>query len=89
MGIIKQASDDFDADLVAFKASATPTRAQLRKYVAALVTRGQEWLAKRDAQDASAASDFAASKAAQFSNFTDALPDPTLSVAPATDPVVP
>lgn len=83
MGIIKTASDDFDADVAAFKLSATPTRAQLRKYVAALVTRGQTWLSKRDADDNGAAQAFADSKPAQFSTFVDALPDPTL------DPVDP
>lgn len=89
MGILKQAADDFDADLAAFKLANTPTRAQKRKYIAALVTRGQELLAKLDAQDASAAADFAATKQAQFNTFVDALPEPTLSAAPATDPITP
>lgn len=83
MGIIKTARDDFAADVAAFKMAATPTRAQLRKYVASLVTAGQEWLAKRDADDNGAAQAFADSKPGQFSTFVDALPDPTL------DPVDP
>ncbi len=87
MGIIKQAADDFDAALAAFKAATSPTRAQRRKYVAALVTRGQEWLARFDAQDNAAPADFAASKAGQYKSFVDALPEPTLDAAPATDPV--
>lgn len=82
MGIIKTAADDFDAALAAFKATTSPTRAQRRKYVAALVTRGQEWLARFDAQDNAAPADFAASKAGQFKAFTDALPDPQLDANP-------
>ena len=87
MGIIKQAADDFDAALTAFKAATTPNRAQRRKYVAALGTRGQEWLARFDAQDNAAPGDFAASKQAQYRTFVDALPEPVLDAAPATDPV--
>ena len=82
MGIIKQARDQFAADVAAFKAS-NPTRAQMRKYVAALVDAGNEWLAKRDAQDAAAPADFAASKQGQFNAFVDALPDVNLA---AVDP---
>lgn len=91
MGILKQAADDFDAVFAAFKAATTPNRTQKRKYVAALVTRGQEWLAKHDAQEAAAPVDFAASKQAQFATFVDALPEPTLAVAPTSDttPAVP
>ena len=81
MGIIKTASDDFDAALTAFR-STNPTRAQRRKYVAALVTRGQEWLARFDAQDNAAPGDFAASKQAQFRAFADALPEPQLDTNP-------
>lgn len=87
MGIIKTARNDFSAALAAFKASTTTNRAQRRKYVAALVTAGQEWLARFDAQDNAAASDFAASKPGQFNAFLDALPEPVLDAAPATDPV--
>lgn len=89
MGILKTAHDDFESIFAAFKAATTPTRAQKRKYVAALVTAGQEWLAKFDAQENSAAADFAASKPGQFSTFVDALPEPTIAAAPATDPQVP
>lgn len=77
MGIIKTARDDFDADVAAFKLS-TPTRAQLRKYVAALVDAGNEWLSKRDAQDAAAPAGFAESRQAQFKSYVDALPDVSL-----------
>ena len=83
MGIVKQARDQFQADVAAFKTGASPTRDQLRKYVAAMVTAGQEWLNKRDLADNAAPADFAASRSAQFKTFTDALPDPTL------DPVDP
>lgn len=83
MGIIKTARDDFSADVAAFKTIATPTRAQARKYVAALADAANEWLAKRDAQDAAAAPGFAATKRAQFNSYVDALPDVTL------DPVDP
>lgn len=83
MGIIKTARDDFAADVAAFKAASTPTRAQLRKYVAALVDAGNEWLAKRDAQDVAAPSAFASSKQAQFNTFVDELPDVALD---AVDP---
>jgi hypothetical protein len=86
MGIIKQAVDDFDAAVAAFKASG-PTRAQKRRYIAAIANRAMELLSKLDAQDAQAAADFAASRPAQFANFVDALPEPTLTSAPATDPV--
>ena len=60
-----------------------------RRQVAGLVTAGQEWLAKFDAADNAAASDFAASKPAQFTTFVDALPDPVLAAGDPTDPVVP
>jgi hypothetical protein len=83
MGILATARADF----AAFKAT-SPTRAQKRRYVAALVTAGQEWLAKHDAQENAAAADFAASKAAQFNAFVDALPEPALdAVDPLADAV--
>lgn len=78
MGIIKQARDQFAADVATFKGTA-PTRAQLRKYVAAIKDAADEWLAKRDAQDNAAPSDFAASKQSQFDTFLDGLPDPDLT----------
>lgn len=59
------------------------TRADRRAEVAAAVDLLNEWLAKRDAQDAAAAGNFAATKKAQFSTFVDALSDPDL----APDPV--
>lgn len=84
MGIIKTATDQFQADVAAFKAT-NPTRAQKRKYVAAIVNAGNEWLAKFDAQDNAAPADFAASKAGQFQTFTDGIADPVLApVDPTT-----
>lgn len=88
MGISKQARDDFSADVTAFKQTNTPTRAQVRKYVAALVDAGNEWLSKFDRQEAEAAQAVADSKPSQFSSFRDALPDVALDPAP-TDPVDP
>lgn len=67
--------------LAAVKAGTT--RAERRAEVAAAVDLLNEWLAKRYAQDTSAAADFAATKAGQFRTFVDALPDPDL----APDPV--
>jgi hypothetical protein len=87
MGIIATARADFASAFAAFKAT-TPTRAQRRRYVAALVTAGQEWLARFDAQENAAAQDFAASKPGQFSTFVDALPEPALyAVDPLADAV--
>ena len=87
MGIIATARADFTAAFAAFKAT-SPTRVQRRRYVAALVTAGQEWLAKHDAQDNAAAQVFADSKPAQFSTFVDALPEPALdAVDPLADAV--
>ena len=83
MGIIATARNDAAAAFAAFRAATTPNRAQRRKYVAALVTWGQEWLAKFDADDNGAAQAFADSKPGQFKTFVDALPDPAL------DPVDP
>ena len=84
MGIGRQA---FLAALPGLK-SGTANRTQLRRQVAGLVTAGQEWLAKFDAADNAAAADFAASKQAQFNNFTDAIPDPVLGATDSTDPVL-
>ena len=75
MGIIATARNDAAAAFAAFKLASTPTRAQKRRYVAALVTWGQEWLARFDAQENAAPVDFAASKAAQYNTFLDALPE--------------
>ncbi len=77
MGIIKTATDDLTAAFTAFKGG--KTRNQKRAYVAALVNAGNEWLAKFDAQESSAPKDFAATRAAQFNTFTDALADPALN----------
>lgn len=83
MGIIATARTDAAAAFAAFRATTTPTRAQRRKYVAAMVTWGNEWLARFDAQENSAAQGFADSRPAQFSTFVDALPD---VVPDAVDP---
>lgn len=84
MGIKRIAADNFEEDLAAFKASG-PTRAQKRKYVAALVDRASEWLSKFDAQEAAAPANFAASKQAQFNAHLDALGEPELAVIDAAD----
>lgn len=84
MGIRNDTRTDFAAALTAWrKANPTATRAQVRRYVAALTDAGQEWLAKRDAQDAAATTGFAASRTAQFATYVAALPDVTLD---AVDP---
>ena len=80
MGTNKQAAEAFAQSLTNFKdANPTATRAQRRKYVAGLVNRGHEWLAKFDAADVAAPAEFAATKSAQFTTFTDALADPVLT----------
>lgn len=71
MGIGKQQGR---AALDAIKAGTT--RAQRRAEVADAAQLLIDWLAKFDAQENTAAADFAATKATQFKNFTDALPDP-------------
>lgn len=73
-----------DVSLPAFRA-ATTNRRQLRRAVASLVTAGQEWLARFDAQENKAAADFAASRPGQFNTFVDALPDVTLDAVDPTD----
>jgi hypothetical protein len=75
-----------DVALPALKAG-TANRTQLRRQVAGLVTAGQEWLARFDAQESAAPADFAATRTAQFKTFTDALLDPTLGAVDPTDPV--
>lgn len=84
MGITNDARTDFRAALSAWRAAnPNANRAQVRRYVAAITDAGQEWLAKRDAQDSAAAQGSADSKQAQFNSFVAALPDVTL------DPVDP
>jgi hypothetical protein len=78
MGIGRQAAKDL---ITAVKAATT--RARMRDQIGDAVNVLQEWLAKRDAQDAAAPADFAASKAGQFKAHLDALPDVEL----APDPV--
>ena len=60
---------------------ATP-RAQQRAMVAECVTLMHEWLAKRDAQDAASAADFATAEPAQFATFVAALPDTPVDQTP-------
>lgn len=83
MGIIKTARDDFSAALAAFRAATSPNRNQRRKYVAALVDAGNEWLAKHDAQEGAAPAAFAATRQGQYNTFVDGLPDIALD---AVDP---
>jgi len=82
MGIIATARTAFRASLATFKAS-NPNRNQLRRFVAATVDAGNEWLAKFDAQESAAPADFAATKPALYAA---ALPEPTLAADPAVDP---
>ena len=74
-----------DVVLPALRAG-TANRRQLRRAVASLVTAGQEWLARFDAQENSAERDFAASRPGQFNTFTEALPEVTVSEVDPTDP---
>lgn len=84
MGIIRQGSDAFDQAWTNFKdANPGANRTQKRKFVAAVVNRANEWLAKFDAQDNAAPADFAATRQAQFSTFLDTLSEPALD---AVDP---
>ena len=77
MGIIATARTAFRSALATFKAT-SPNRNQLRRFVAAIVDSGHEWLARHDAQDNAAPADFAASRTAQFSAFVGALPEVTV-----------
>ena len=70
MGIGRQSARDLIAAV-----KAVTTREQMRDQVGDAVNVLQEWLAKRDAQDVALPAEFAATKAAQFKTFTDALPD--------------
>lgn len=78
--------DQFLAALAAIKAGTT-TRAQRRRQVAALVTAGQEWLARHDTQSNASAQAFADSKPAQYQTFLDALPAVTVDAADPADQV--
>jgi len=85
MGIIATARTAFRASLATFKLT-NPTRAQLRRFVAATVDAGNEWLSKHDAQESAAPVAFAADRPAQYNAFVDALPEVTLGADPAVDP---
>lgn len=80
MGIIATARTAFRSALATFKATG-PTRAQLRRFVAATVDAGNEWLAKFDAQESAAPADFAATKPALYAAHLAAL-----AADPAVDP---
>lgn len=84
MGIIADARTDLRTLLT--QRLPALTRAQRRRYVAALVDAGQEWLARRDAQDSATPTDFAASRPAQYATFVEALPEVTLGVDPVEEP---
>jgi len=77
MGIIATARQAFRSALATFKAT-SPNRAQLRRFVAAIVDAGNEWLSKHDAQEVAAPVDFAASRNAQFTTFVAGLPEVTI-----------
>jgi len=49
-------------------------RANIREDVAALVTAGQDWLARTDAQESGARSAFALDRPAQYKTFVESLP---------------
>lgn len=57
-------------------------RANARSQVADAINILQEWLAKRDVQDAESYRGFAESRPTQFDNFVDALPEPTVDQTP-------
>jgi hypothetical protein len=67
--------------------AAVTGRAARRRQVANLVNAGNEWLARFDAQEGAAATDFAASRPAQYATFIDALPDVTIATANPDDAV--
>jgi hypothetical protein len=57
-------------------------RANARQQVADAAAILQEWLNKRDLQDAEALSGFAISRPTQYDNFVDTLPEPTVDQSP-------
>lgn len=77
MGIIATARSAFKAALATFKAT-SPNRAQLRRFVAAIVDAGNEWLSKHDAQESAAPQAFADTRTAQFNTFVATLPEVTI-----------
>lgn len=85
MGIIATARTAFRSALTSFEAT-TPNRAQLRRFVAATVDAGNEWLAKHDAQEVATPKQFAAGRAAQFTAFMNAQPKVALDADPIDDP---
>lgn len=77
MGITATARTAFRAALTTFKAT-SPNRAQLRRFVAAVVDAGQEWLAKTDKQEVDALAGFASSRGGQFNTYLGTLPYVTI-----------
>lgn len=69
MGITATARTAFKAALTTFKAT-SPNRAQQRRFVAAVVDAGQEWLSKFDRQETEAPTGFAATRTSQFNTFS-------------------
>jgi hypothetical protein len=61
---------------------AATNRANARDEVAQAVAILNEWLSKRDMQDAAALQGFADSRTTQFDNFVQALPEPTVDQTP-------
>lgn len=61
---------------------AVTTRSNAREQVADAVTILNEWLSKRDAQDAAAFQGFAESKPSQFDTYVQGLAEPTVDQSP-------
>lgn len=73
------------AALTAIRAATTraaTTRAEARQQVADAITILNEWLVKRDLQDAGAFAGFAADRPSQFNTFVGTLPEPTVDQTP-------
>lgn len=77
MGIGKQ---EGRACLAAIRAGTN--RANSRAQVADAIAILQEWLTKKDVQDAEAFAGFAASRPSQYDTFLAALPEPTVDQTP-------
>lgn len=57
-------------------------RGQQRQQVADCIALLNDWLAKKDAQDAKATADFAVDRSALFASFVASLPDPPVDQTP-------
>ncbi|MFZ5440452.1 MAG: hypothetical protein ACOZQL_10610 [Myxococcota bacterium] len=83
MGIgLSTANDSWAAILAQFPAGTANRHKKLRRQAAAHAERFAEILAKLDEQLNAAPQGLADSKAAQYSTFVDALPEPTLNTTP-------